>query len=277
MNNDNYYKIEEIIKYISKNFQNKIDLDLLSKEFNYSPYYLQKLFTDWVGISPKKFIQYLNLNYLKEKIYDDKNLDQISFESGLSSQSRIYDLFINFESMTPNEYKNFGQNIKIDYGIHKTPFGYALIAVTDRGLCNLSFIDINNKEHEINNLKKQWFKSNIQENLKITEEINKQIFKDNKKVKLFLKGSQFQLKVWEALLKIPEGNLTTYQSIAKMIDKPKSCRAVGNAVGANNISYLIPCHRVIRKEINIGNYRWGIERKKILISYEMCKQDLGKN
>lgn len=275
MNSSNYYKIEEIIKYISNNFKNKVDLDLLAKEFNLSSFYLQKLFIDWVGISPKKFVQYLNLNYLKEKIYDNKSLEQISFEAGLSSQSRIYDLFINFESMTPNEYKNFGQNIKIEYGVHETIFGHALIATTNKGLCNLSFIDYENKDIEINNLKKQWFKSHIEENLLSTKELVNEIFIDNKKVKLFLKGSQFQLKVWEALLKIPEGNLTTYENIAEMIGKPKACRAVGNAIGSNNISYLIPCHRVIRKEINIGNYRWGIDRKKMLIGYEMSKRELG--
>lgn len=273
MNINHYYKVEEIIKYISENHIENPTLDDLSKKFNYDSFYLQKLFTEWVGISPKKFIQYLNLNYLKTKIFESPNLDSLSSEVGLSSQSRVYDLFVNFEAVTPNEYKTNGQNIKIEYGIHDTLFGKALIAVSERGITNLSFLnDDKNIKNEISELHKMWFKSEIVENRSKTEKYIQEIFKNNTNTKLFLKGTQFQLKVWDALLKIPEGNLTTYEEIAKMVGNPKACRAVGSAVGSNNISYLIPCHRVIRKEISIGNYRWGSDRKKLMICYEMSKR-----
>lgn len=274
MNTNSYTQVEQIIKYISDNHINNPSLEDLSKKFNYDPFYLQKLFTEWVGISPKKFIQYLNLNNLKNKIFDSNNLNDLTYDSGLSSQSRVYDLFINFESVTPNEYKTSGNNIKIEYGVHDTLFGKALIAVSEKGITNLSFLEDNTDiENEIKSIRKMWFKSEINENFDKTRKYIKDIFKDTKDIKLFLKGTPFQLKVWEALLKIPEGKLYNYQNIAESINNPKACRAVGSAIGSNNIAYLIPCHRVIRKELNIGDYRWGSNRKKALICYEMSKKD----
>lgn len=266
--NNNYYMIESIIKYLDNNFKHQPDLEELANHFEMSPFYLQKIFTDWVGISPKKFVQYITTNYLKSQIYNAKSLDEISFNAGLSSQSRVYDLFINFEGVTPNEYKTFGENLEIEYGFHETLFGLCLIATTTRGICYLAFVD-NNHDEKLSELKKLWNKSKIIRNQDKTFEIIESIFNKNQKVKLFLKGTSFQLKVWEALLKIPEGKLSTYQGIAEKIDNPKASRAVGSAIGANNIAYLIPCHRVIRKEGIIGEYRWGSPRKKALIGFEM--------
>lgn len=193
MNNENYYKVESIIKYLSDNFKTQPELDELAEKFDTSSFHLQKTFTEWVGISPKKFLQYLTTNYLKSKIYDSKSIDATSDSAGLSSQSRVYDLFTKFEGMTPNEYKKSGENIQIEYGFYPTIFGECLIGLTERGICHLSFTDDNAKDN-INQLKLKWSKSKITENQEKINNIAQDIFKNNQTIKLFLKGTNFQIK-----------------------------------------------------------------------------------
>jgi AraC family transcriptional regulator of adaptative response/methylated-DNA-[protein]-cysteine methyltransferase len=275
MNNFNYQRVEKAIKYLTENFQAQPDLEQVAREINISPYHFQKIFSEWVGVSPKRFLQFLNINFLKEKIRETPNMDEAAEMAGLSSQSRVYDLFITLEAVTPGEFKTGGKDLVINYGFHNTPFGECLIAVTERGICNLSFINENTRDQEFNLFVKKWPFAKIVFSPEITAPLAESIFsppnEKNPKMNLLVQGTNFQIKVWEALLKIPMGSLSTYEQIAVSIGNPRALRAVGTAVGSNPIAYLIPCHRVIRKEGKIGNYYSGPNRKKALIGWEMAK------
>ena len=270
-----YQRIEQSIKYIAENFKERPSLDEIAEQVHLSPDHFQKMFSAWAGVSPKKFMQFLSIDFLREKIHEVKSIDQAADLAGLSSQSRVYDLFVKIEAMTPAEYRNMGKGLIIYYGIHPTPFGECLIAKTDRGVCALAFLSPETKEQELELFKKKWALATLVESLEETQSIVRQIFHQNKKgeLSLLLQGTNFQLKVWEALLNVPRGQLTTYGDIAERIDKPKAVRAVGTAVGRNPIAYLIPCHRVIRKEGKLGEYRWGSGRKKAIIGWEMAQQN----
>ena len=275
----NYRRIEEAIQYLEKNFQRQPELDEVAEKVHLSPFHFQRIFTEWAGISPKRFLQFLTVDYLKEKLLESKNLVEAAEAAGLSSQSRIYDLFTTLEGVTPQEYKMHGSGIRVEYGFHETPFGLCLIGVTERGICWLSFMQADEDPNvAIESMKAHWHNSLFHLDQNLTASFAARIFnasKTNKSGKLhvFVKGTNFQLKVWEALLKIPLGGVTTYQGIAESIQSPKAMQAVGSAVGANHIAYLIPCHRVIRKDGILGGYRWSPSRKKSIIGWEMAKAD----
>jgi AraC family transcriptional regulator, regulatory protein of adaptative response / methylated-DNA-[protein]-cysteine methyltransferase len=273
--NINYARIEKAIEFLTENFQRQPDLDEVAEKVHISPFHFQRLFTEWAGISPKRFLQYLTVDFLKKKLVDAKNLVEAAESAGLSSQSRVYDLFTTLEAVTPQEYKLHGSGIHIQYGFHETLFGFCLIGVTDRGICWLSFLNLNDdKSIALENLKNHWHNSVFHENQKLTEIFINKIFlksDDQQKLHVFVKGTNFQVKVWEALLRIPEGSVTTYQSIAQTIQNPNALQAVGSAVGSNHVAYLIPCHRVIRKDGVLGEYRWNANRKKGIIGWEMAK------
>jgi AraC family transcriptional regulator, regulatory protein of adaptative response / methylated-DNA-[protein]-cysteine methyltransferase len=274
----NYARIEQAILYLEKNFQRQPELDEVAEKVHLSPFHFQRIFTEWAGISPKRFLQYLTVDYLKEKLEQSKNLVEAAEDAGLSSQSRVYDLFTTLEAVTPQEYKQHGAGIRIEYGIHGTPFGACLIGVTDRGICWLSFLQTDeDPRREIELMKGHWHNSTFHQDQALTSVFVEKIFDQNisgkgEKLHVFVKGTNFQLKVWEALLKIPMGEVTTYQNIAGSIQSPKAMQAVGSAVGSNHIAYLIPCHRVIRKDGILGEYRWSSARKKSIIGWEMAKQ-----
>lgn len=242
-----------------------------------SPFHFQRIFTEWAGISPKRFLQYLTVDYLKERLQQSRNLVEAAEDAGLSSQSRVYDLFTTLEAVTPQEYKLKGSGIRIEYGVHDTPFGRCLIGVTERGISWLSFIQSDeDPRHELEKMKLHWHNSVFHESRELTEAMVDRIFsasKGNTKLHVLVKGTNFQVKVWEALLRIPMGNVLTYQDIAKTIQSPQAMQAVGSAVGANHIAYLIPCHRVIRKDGILGEYRWSSTRKKGIIGWEMAKTE----
>ena len=273
----NYEKIAKAIEYISENVKNQPSLFEVSEEVNISPFHFQKMFSEWAGVSPKKFLQYITADYLKSKIKESTNLAELAQSAGLSSQSRVYDLFTGIEAVTPQEFKTDGKGLKIYYGFHITPFGDCFIAVTERGICAMAFVDEITSGHQLILLRKKWHFASIELNQEITESYIHHIFSPRlstlKKVPLMVQGTNFQLKVWEALLAIPQGAVTTYQQIANSIGNLKAVRAVGTAVGDNPIAYLIPCHRVIRKEGILGEYRWGSLRKKALIGWEAAKSD----
>ena len=272
----NYERIEQAIQYLEKNFQRQPELDEVAEVVHLSPFHFQRLFTEWAGISPKRFLQFLTVDFLKSKLQESKNLNEAAEAAGLSSQSRVYDLFTTLEAVTPQEYKQSGSGICIEYGIHETPFGQALIGVTERGVCWLSFINTDeDPRHELEKMKEHWNNSVFHQDQILTQAFTNEIFarkdaKAQKKIHLFVKGTNFQIKVWEALLKLPLGNVTTYQNIATQIQNPKAMQAVGSAVGSNHIAYLIPCHRVIRKDGVLGEYRWSATRKKSIIGWEMA-------
>ena len=276
-NHINYRRIEEAILYLEKNFQHQPELSEVAEKVHLSPFHFQRIFTEWAGISPKRFLQFLTVDYLKEKLQQSKNLDAAAEQAGLSSQSRVYDLFTTLEAVTPQEYKLRGTGIRVEYGIHDTPFGGCLIGVTERGICWLSFLPTEeDPRREIESMKEHWYNSTFHQDQDLTLAFIDKIFASDKtrtpsKLHVFVKGTNFQLKVWEALLKIPMGEVTTYEGVAKSIQSPKAMQAVGAAVGSNHIAYLIPCHRVIRKDGILGEYRWSSTRKKTIIGWEMAK------
>lgn len=272
----NYKRIEEAIKYLETNFQRQPELDEVAEKVHLSPFHFQRIFAEWAGISPKRFLQFLTVDFLKTKLIQSKNIVEAAEEAGLSSQSRVYDLFTTLEAVTPQEYKQKGGGLRIEYGFHETPFGVALIGITERGICWLSFVNTDDQPGiELEKMKEHWNNSVFHMNEKITAPFASQIFGEvknaEKKLHVLVKGTNFQVKVWEALLRLPIGSVTTYQDIAKSIDNPNALQAVGSAVGSNHIAYLIPCHRVIRKDGILGEYRWSPIRKKTMIGWEMAK------
>jgi AraC family transcriptional regulator of adaptative response/methylated-DNA-[protein]-cysteine methyltransferase len=282
----NYHRIEQAIQYLENNVQRQPDLDEVAEKVHLSPFHFQRIFTAWAGISPKRFLQYLTVDFLKAKLQDSKNLVEVAEAAGLSSQSRVYDLFTTLEAVTPLEYKHNGAGIRIDYGFHETPFGGCLLGVTERGICWLSFLRTDeDPKYELEKMKEHWHQSVFYQNQELSYSFVQKIFHrhpsaqhgstggggNEGKLHLFVKGTNFQIKVWEALLRIPMGDVTTYQQIARTIQSPKALQAVGSAVGSNHVAYLIPCHRVIRKDGVPGEYRWSALRKKSIIGWEMAK------
>lgn len=275
--NINYHRIEKAIQFLEENFQRQPELEEVAEKVHLSPFHFQRLFTEWAGISPKRFLQFLTVGFLKQRLRETKNLSEAAESAGLSSQSRVYDLFTTLEAVTPQEYKKQGEGLHIEYGIHDTPFGLCLIGTTERGICWFSFINtMDDARVSIEDMKTHWHNSVFHQNQDITSIFIQQIFHRNTssptKLHLFVKGTNFQIKVWDALLKIPTGGVVTYQGIADEIGSPRAMQAVGSAVGSNHIAYLIPCHRVIRKDGVLGEYRWSATRKKSIIGWEMAKQ-----
>lgn len=273
----NYYRIERSIRYLEENFTRQPTLDEVAEQAHISPFHFQRIFTAWAGISPKRFLQFLTIDFLKEKLAEVKNVAEAAHVAGLSGQSRVYDLFVTLEGVTPQQYKALGHNLVIQYGFHDTPFGTALLGITSRGICWMAFLaEEETPQQALIKMQQYWAHAHLEKAPAATLPFMQRIFhpgayQPDKNLLLYVKGTNFQLKVWEALLRIPAGNLTTYQHIAKAIDNPRALQAVGSAVGANPIAYLIPCHRVIRKDGLPGEYRWNAARKKGIIGWEMAR------
>ncbi len=273
-----YQRIEQAIIFLEKNFHHQPTLKEIADSVYVSEYHFQRLFSSWVGISPKRFLQYLTKEYAKRLLKESRNVLDVSFETGLSSPGRLHDLFVNCEAVTPGEFKDQGEGLRIEYGIHPTPFGVILLATTARGICWLSFVKKDGPEQEIQNLQKSWPKGEFCENASETKKLANRVFAISyngstkpQSFNLFWKGTNFQLKVWEALLKIPAGQVVSYEDVATYIGKPKAVRAVANAVGSNPIPFIIPCHRVIRKVGEFGGYAGGTARKKALLGWEAAR------
>ncbi len=271
----NYQRIAVAIEYIKSHFKEQPSLEELASVVGLSPSHFQRLFSDWAGVSPKKFIQYLSLDYAKQILKDNKaSLLDAAYETGLSGTSRLHDLFMNIESMTPGEFKNGGQDLLINYSFANSPFGKVTVASTTKGVCHLSFED--DEVIALANLKSHFPHASYQEAKDTFQRNALNTFNSNwenmNQIKLHLKGTEFQLKVWESLLKLPHASLATYGSIADNIDRPKASRAVGTAIGKNPVAFLIPCHRVIQKSGNLGGYMWGETRKSAIIGWEASQQ-----
>ncbi|MFZ5967723.1 MAG: methylated-DNA--[protein]-cysteine S-methyltransferase [Bacillota bacterium] len=269
---EDYFLVEKAIKYIEANYKQQPRLEEIAQHLHLSQYHFQRVFTRWAGISPSKFLQYVTMSHAKKLLSESRSILDVSDQVGLSSTSRLYDLFVNFDAITPGEYKQSGEGLEIIYGFHPTLFGECLIAVTERGICALSFIGDQDKQEVLEDLKRQWDRSRLTHHQEKTQNIIQRIFHPeqnrNEKLKILLKGTNFRIKVWEALLNVAFGKLVSYKDIALMIGKPTASRAVGNAIGKNPIAYVIPCHRVIRDIGIIHNYRWSSTRKKIIIGWE---------
>jgi AraC family transcriptional regulator of adaptative response/methylated-DNA-[protein]-cysteine methyltransferase len=267
----NYQRIAEAINYIKLNFKTQPNLDEVAEKVNLSPFHFQRLFTDWAGISPKKFLQYLSLEYAKSILKDKQaTLFDTAYETGLSGTGRLHDLFINIEGMTPAEYKNGGRELSINYSFAESPFGNIIVASTPKGICHIAFAD--DGDNALIQLKQQFPNAAYTQVVDIAQQDALFIFKKDwselSNIKLHLKGTSFQLKVWEALLKIPMGGLYTYSAVSQQIHAPNASRAVGSAIGANPVAFLIPCHRVIKSTGEFGQYHWGSARKSAIIGWE---------
>lgn len=271
----NYDRVAKAIEFIKQNFKKQPNLDEVAEHIHLSPFHFQRLFTEWAGTSPKKFLQYISLEHAKKVLKGDKQITlfDTAYETGLSGTSRLHDLFINIEGMTPAEFQNGGQNLVIQYSFSESPFGNLIVASTRKGICHMAF----NKDNFLafENLKSKFPNASFQQNLDTLQQNALFIFQNDwdklSEIKLHLKGTDFQLKVWEALLKIPMGQLATYGSIAQQIEKPNASRAVGTAIGSNPVAFLIPCHRVIQSTGTFGGYMWGNTRKTAIIGWEGAK------
>lgn len=264
-------RIEKAIGYLEKNYLRQPSLHEISSFIGLSEFHFQRLFQKWVGVSPKKFLQYLTIEHAKSALARGQDLLSSTYDSGLSSPGRLHDLFVTIEAMTPGEYKLKGLGLDIRYGFHSTPFGLCLVGATDRGICFLSFFEKENKKKALEEAKEKWPKAKFILDQKLARKMIENIFSNSRSknpIKVLLGGSKFQLKVWEALLKIPSGVLMSYENLAKLIDHPRAARAVGTALAQNAVSYLIPCHRVIQSKGIIGQYRWGTFRKHAIVSFE---------
>lgn len=270
---EDYHRIAQAIDYIDAHYLNQPSLEDIANHISLSEFHMQRLFKRWAGISPKRFLQYLTAEHAKHLLQESHNVLAATYEAGLSSPGRLHDLMVNIHAMTPGEIKSQGAGLTIYYGIHATYFGDALLAVTERGICGMDFISTR-EEDALNLIRAEWAQAEFQENPAKTQPVLEQIFSMDtpQPLSLMLKGTNFQIKVWEALLKIPFGQFATYEEIAAAIGQPGSARAVGNAVGSNPVAFLIPCHRVIRKTGAFGNYKWGLSRKKAIIGWESAQR-----
>lgn len=266
-----YNRIAKAIEYIQSNFRLQPSLEEVAENIHLSPAHFQKIFTDWAGTSPKKFLQFISLEHAKSLLKEEKaSLFDTAYETGFSSTSRLHDLFVKVEGMSPAEYKNGGKSLSIYYSFSESPFGNIIVASTEKGICYMAFED--NKETAFGELKQKFPNASFTEQQDALQKNALSIFdKDWTKlntIKLHLKGTDFQLKVWESLLTIPMGKLSTYGSLAEKIGNPKASRAVGTAIGSNPVAFLIPCHRVIQSTGHLGGYRWGRERKQMIVGWE---------
>jgi len=270
---DDYALIEQAIHYVEDHAQHQPELSEIAAAVGLSEYHFQRVFTRWAGISPKRFLQFVTKENAKGLLDRSENLLDTTYEVGLSSLGRLHDLFVTTEAVTPGQYKSRGAGLTIRYGLHPTPFGECLIALTERGICHLGFVQ-DSEGDVIDELVSEWQQAKMIEDHDATAPLVEPIFDLGRRAALplniHLRGTNFQIKVWEALLRIPAGSVTTYGHIAKQIGHPTALRAVGSAVGHNPIAVLIPCHRVIRGLGEFGNYRYGAARKKALLAHEFA-------
>ncbi len=274
--NLNYQRIADAIDYLNRNFKNQPKLDDVAKKLHLSPFHFQRLFTEWAGVSPKKYLQYLTVEYAKKMLKEQKSsLLDTALDSGLSGTSRLHDLFVNIEGMTPGEYKNGGENLHINYSFAESPFGNVLVASTPKGICQIAFAD--NQKKSFQELREFFPNATYSQTVDLIQQNVLFIFTHDwsklNQIKLHIKGTEFQIKVWETLLKIPMGQLSSYGDIAKILEQPNASRAIGSAVGANPVAFLIPCHRVIQSTGEFGGYHWGEVRKMAMIGWEAARTD----
>jgi AraC family transcriptional regulator, regulatory protein of adaptative response / methylated-DNA-[protein]-cysteine methyltransferase len=270
-----YARIEQAIRYIETNAHRQPDLNELAAHIGLSEYHFQRLFTRWAGISPKRFLQFLTREHAKALLAGSTNLLEATYASGLSGPGRLYDLFVQTEAVTPGEFKSKGKGLDIVYGFHPSPFGESLLALTDRGICFLAFVD-GDRSSALEQLMQTWPNALLTQSPSRTSSVVKRIFSPGRAAAPFpihLRGTNFQIKVWEALLHLQPGELTTYQVLANQVASPGAARAVGNAVAHNPLAYIIPCHRVLQKTGYFGNYRYGSSRKKAILAWEMARAE----
>jgi AraC family transcriptional regulator of adaptative response/methylated-DNA-[protein]-cysteine methyltransferase len=267
-----YERIAQAIRFIEQNYRRQPSLEEVAKSVYLSEFHFQRLFRRWVGISPKRFLQFLTVEHAKRRLEECRSVLDATYDAGLSSPGRLHDLFVTLEAVTPGEYKARGAGLEIAWGVHETPFGPALLATTGRGLCGLSFVDDGGAAAAVDELRERWSSAAVGEDPRATEPLARRIFAsdgdDGQPIPLFVQGTNHQVRVWEALLRVPAGAMVSYEQLAAAAGKPEAVRAVAGAVARNQIGYVIPCHRVIRKLGAFGGYRWGPERKLAMLGWE---------
>ena len=272
--NSDYQRIAEAIEFINAHADQQPSLEEIAAQLNLSPFYFQRLFSRWAGVTPKKYLQILTVERAKQLLAEAQPLLAVADKVGLSSSSRLHDHFVQLEAVTPGEFKSGGAGLIVDYGVYNSPFGNIFVAATARGICKLSFIDQDKVELHIDDLQRRWPKANLRnqdsDRLKIIESLfTHQELK--RPLSLHVTGTNFQVSVWRALLQIPAGALTSYTQIADAVDRPKAARAVGTAIGSNPVAFFIPCHRVLQQSGNIGGYLWGTTRKHAMHAWESAR------
>ena len=269
-----YDHVERAILFLRQHYLEQPDLATIARQVHLSEHHFQRLFSRWAGISPKKFLQYLTVEHAKQLLAESKPVLDATFEAGLSSPGRLHDLFVTLEAMTPGDFKSRGAGLEIRYGFHPTRFGNCLLAVTDRGICALQFVN----EHGASELKRLWPCARLVEQSDWIAPVVERIFSRmepgaDTPLTLLVAGTNFQVKVWSALLRIPAGAVVSYETVGRWIGKPNTARAIGNAVANNPIAYLIPCHRVIRESGVLGDYHWGTVRKHAILGWEWARTE----
>lgn len=273
-----YEIIGAALRYVEANARAQPSLDDIAAHVHLSPSRLQRVFREWVGISPKRFLQLTTIQHAKATLAESTSVLDATFDAGLSSPSRLHDLFVTVDAVTPGEFKDRGRSLTIRAGVHESPFGYCLVSTTERGVCGLTFHDDLACAEGYDDLAARWPEAIVLRNARATEPIHRQLFGPTSRepargVMLAVQGTNFQAKVWQALLQVRPGQLCTYSDLARWVGQPTAARAVGNAVGRNPIAWLIPCHRVIRAMGTTGDYRWGAARKKAMIGWEMARAE----
>lgn len=268
-----FSRIEQAIRFIENNVANQPVLADIAAAAHLSEFHFNRLFTRWAGTTPQRFLHFLTKESAKERLVDAGSLAELAWETGLSGSGRLHDLFVTYEAMSPGEYRSGGQGLKLVYGIGDTPFGPCLLAQTDRGVAKIAFFSAENEAITVKDLTEEWPNARLERNDAAIAPLLRQMFEPaerqaNKPFHLLLRGTNFQIKVWEALLRIPAGEVASYEQIAAAIGAPKAVRAVGSACGRNALAWLIPCHRVIQKTGGFGQYRWGVERKMAMLGWE---------
>lgn len=272
-------RIEQAIQFIESNFKRQPSLKEIAASVNLSEYHFQRLFRRWAGISPKRFLQFLTAGYARRLLEESHSVLDVALDVGMSGPGRLHDLTVNVHAMSPGELKSRGAGLTIRYGFHDSPFGECLIAVTDRGVCALFFVPAGGRGAAIDDLAARWRCATLEEKPRATRSAAEQIFlpapgNSRPALTLFVVGSNFQIRVWEALLTIPSGMLASYSDVASLAGRPEAVRAAGTAVGRNPIAFLIPCHRVIQRTGAFGKYRWGGAKKRALIGWEAAQRHL---
>jgi AraC family transcriptional regulator, regulatory protein of adaptative response / methylated-DNA-[protein]-cysteine methyltransferase len=270
---EDYAKVCDVIAHVSENWREQPSLDDLAGRVKLTPDQLQRLFTRWAGLTPKAFLQALTLDSAKQMLAQSASILETSLETGLSGPGRLHDLFVTHEGMSPGTYKNRGSGLTIFYGYHPSPFGVALVMATEHGLCGLSFADVGQEPEAFEDMSRRWPNALYTENSAFTAPFAAHVFADksfrpNQPLRITFIGTDFEIRVWETLVKIPVGQATTYGDIAKSIGSPKAARAVGAAVGKNPMSFVVPCHRVLGKTGALTGYHWGLTRKKAILGWE---------
>jgi AraC family transcriptional regulator, regulatory protein of adaptative response / methylated-DNA-[protein]-cysteine methyltransferase len=269
-----YERIEAAIRFLDAHADEQPELGAVAQAAGLSEFHFQRLFTRYVGISPKRYLQYLTLEHAKTLLAHSRPVLDAAFETGLSGPGRLHDLFVTYEAMTPGEYRRRGADLEIAYGVHPSPFGDCLLLLTERGLCGLGFADRDGRAGALSEFRRRWPAAHYREAPERTAPLMEKIFArvpGADPLRLLVRGTAFQLKVWEALLRIPPGAVTSYTDLAAAVGRPGSARAVGGAVGANPVSFLVPCHRVIRDNGTIHGYEWGVARKRAILAWEAAR------